>query len=205
MPYYPKTKIQTNLFSNGELIKSSDFSNYVGPYYKLSTGERYVGKDPQALRYPELLIDSVTNTANQNTSTSILLTQRQPAFTTLTTDGNYYQNLKEDYTPKKVPVPFYPQPTDQDYQVGYFTRYFAKKANYVNYIEINQSTFENLSSHNGEYLWQLYETISLPWQISGDIEKVIQINRNIVKLEEKNGFSGLSKFLKEDYIKFYQK
>jgi len=205
MPYYPKTKIQTNLFSNGELIKSSDFSNYIGPYYKLSTGEKYVGKDPQAFRYPELLLDPINVTAAQGTSTSPLITQRQPAFTTLTGSGNYYENLKEDYTPKKVPVPFYPQPTDQDYQVGYFTRYFAKKANSINYTEINQSTFENLSSHNGEYLWQLYKTTSLPWQISGDIEKVFNTNKNIIKLEEKNGFSGLSRFLKEDYIKFYQK
>jgi hypothetical protein len=205
MPYYPKTKIQTNLFSNGELIKSSDFSDYIGPYYKLSTGEKYVGKDPQAFRYPELLLDPISVTATQGISTSPLITQRQPAFTTLTGSGNYYENLKEDYTPKKVPVPFYPQPTDQDYQVGYFTRYFAKKANSINYTEINQSTFKNLSSHNGEYLWKLYKTTSLPWQISGDIEKVFNTNKNIIKLEEKNGFSGLSRFLKEDYIKFYQK
>ena len=48
MPYYPKTKIQTDLFSNGELVKASDLSPYVGPYYKLSTGQRYLGATPQA-------------------------------------------------------------------------------------------------------------------------------------------------------------
>ena len=44
MAYYPKTKIQTNLFTNGELVKTSDLSPYVGSYYKLSTGQKYVGK-----------------------------------------------------------------------------------------------------------------------------------------------------------------
>ena len=62
-----------------------------------------------------------------------------------------------------------------------------------------------MSSHNDEYLWQLYKTTSFPWQISGNIEKVLDTNRKIVKLEEKNGFMGLSLFLKEDYLKFYQK
>jgi len=61
-----------------------------------------------------------------------------------------------------------------------------------------------MSSHNDSYLWQLYKTTSLPWQISGNIENVLNTNRKIIRLEEKNGFNGLSLFLKGDYIKFYQ-
>ena len=49
MPYYPANKIQTNLFSNGELIRLSDLTIYTGPYYKLSNGQAFAGKDPQAL------------------------------------------------------------------------------------------------------------------------------------------------------------
>jgi hypothetical protein len=113
-------------------------------------------------------------------------------------------NLKEQYIPQRIPVPYYPQPTSQDYQVGYFTRYFAKQVNDYKFIEINQTTFENLAEHNGEYLWQLYNVVDIPWQISGNIEKIYRTNRNIVKIEEKNGFKGLSTFLKENYIKFYQ-
>lgn len=42
-----------------------------------------------------------------------------------------------------------------------------------------------------------------PWQISGDVNKVFTTNKNIVEIQEKNNFKGLSKFLRENYLKFY--
>jgi hypothetical protein len=201
MPYYPKTKIQTNLFSNGGLIKASDLSPYVGPYYKLSTGQKYIGINPQARRYPDELIDPLELVS---IPTQGLYTEIQTSLVSTGSINTYVQNLSEIPTSKQVPVPYYPEPSTQDYEIGYFTRYFAKQVNALKFIEINKKTFENMSSHNDAYLWQLYKTTSLPWQISGNIENVINTNRKIVRLEEKNGFNGLSLFLKGDYIKFYQ-
>ena len=201
MPYYPKTKIQTDLFSNGELVKASDLSPYVGPYYKLSTGQRYLGATPQARQYPDELIDPLDLVP---IPTQGLFTEIQTSFVSTGSVNTYIQNLDEIPTNKQVPVPFYPEPTSQEYEIGYFTRYFAKQVNASKFIEINKKTFDNMSSHNDEYLWQLYKTVALPWQISGNIEKVLNTNRRIVKLEEKNGFNGLSLFLRENYIKFYQ-
>jgi len=201
MPYYPKTKIQTNLFSNGGLIKASDLSSYVGPYYKLSTGQRYVGATPQARRYPDELIDLVELVP---VPTQGLFTEIQTSLVSTGSVNTYIQNLDEIPTSKQIPVPYYPEPTSQEYSVGYFPRYFAKQVNAMIFIEIDKKTFDNMSSHNDAYLWQLYKTISLPWQISGNIETVINTNRKVVKLEEKNGFTGLSLFLKENYVKFYQ-
>ena len=74
MPYYPKSKILTNLFSNGEFLRSSDASTYIGPYYKLSDGTKYVGIDPQSLRYPDELLDL---TPPDPTITSEIFTQLQ--------------------------------------------------------------------------------------------------------------------------------
>lgn len=202
MPYYPKTKIQTDLFSNGELVKASDLSPYVESYYKLSTGQKYIGATPQARRYPDELIDPVELVS---VPTQGLFTEIQTSFVSTASVNTYIKNLDEIPTNKKVPVPYYPEPTTQEYNIGYFTRYFAKQVNAVKFIEIDKKTFDNMSSHNDEYLWQLYKTTSFPWQISGNIEKVLDTNRKIVKLEEKNGFMGLSLFLKEDYLKFYQK
>jgi len=201
MPYYPKTKIQTDLFTNGGLAKFSDLSPYIGPYYKLSTGEKYVGKNPQALEYPELLVDLQEYSKSQpNTiATDLALT-----FSNLSELGTYTQNLKTQYASRKLPIPYYPTPTSQNYQVGYFSRYFAKQVNDTKFIEIDQPTFEKLAQHNSEYLWELYNVTSIPWQISENIENIYRTNRNLVRLEEKNGFRGLSLFLKENYIKFYQ-
>ena len=202
MPYYPKTKIQTNLFANGELVQASDLSPYVGPYYKLSTGQKYVGINPQSNRYPEELIDPIE--LGNSLAQEGLYTQLQTSFVTTSSLNTYVQNLELPPTRQRIPIPFYPQPTSQDYQIGYFSRYFAKQANASVFIEVDKSTFENLAEHNSEYLWQLYNVTSIPWQISGNVENVYKTNRNLVRLSEKNGFNGLSLYLKANYIKFYQ-
>ena len=45
--YYPKSQITTDLYANGnELVVKSNSLNYTGYYYKLSTGEMFVGKKP---------------------------------------------------------------------------------------------------------------------------------------------------------------
>lgn len=200
MPYYPKSKIQTNLFSNGEFIRSSNGSTYIGPYYKLSDGTKYVGINPQSLRYPDELLDLTTP---DSAITSEIFTQLQPSTLETLFLDTYSQNIKITPTPQKIPTPFYPQPTNQDYTTGYFSRYFAKQINASIFIEINQLTFQNLSENNSEYLWQLYNVTSIPWQISGNIENIYKTNQNLVKLAEKNGFQGLEFYLKNNYTKFY--
>jgi hypothetical protein len=200
MPYYPKSKIQTNLFSNGEFSRSSNGSTYIGPYYKLSDGTKYVGINPQSLRYPDELLDLTTP---DPTITSEIFTKLQPPTLETLSLNTYSQNIKITPTPQKIPTPFYPQPTNQDYTTGYFSRYFAKQINASIFIEINQLTFQNLSENNSEYLWQLYNVTSIPWQISGNIENIYKTNQNLVKLAEKNGFQGLEFYLKNNYTKFY--
>ncbi len=134
MPYYPKSKIQTNLFSNGEFLRSSDASVYIGPYYKLSDGKKYVGINPQSLRYPDELLDLTTP---DSAITSEIYTQLQTSTLETPFLSTYLQNIKTAPTPQKIPTPFYPQPTDQDYTTGYFDRYFAKQVNAPIFIEIN--------------------------------------------------------------------
>jgi len=45
--YYPKSQIQTNLFSNGFLVNKSTGEIYYGAYYKLFNGKLFTGKTPQ--------------------------------------------------------------------------------------------------------------------------------------------------------------
>ena len=83
-----------------------------------------------------------------------------------------YDSSVTDQTPGTVPLRYSPMPTEDDYNVGEFQRYFAKKTNQNIYIEISEKDFNDLSSQNSRLLWQLYEPISLPWQISGDKDQV---------------------------------
>ena len=201
MPYYPKNRVQTNLFTNGgELVLALTLEPYTGYYYKLYNGQKYAGIDPNSSQYPELLIafsDFIPITPNN-------IIQTELARESLDTNTTYIRNYKTTIVPRRVPTPFYPKPTLNQYITGYFDRYFAKQVNDTNFIEVDKKTYEGISSHSSEYLWELYNITSIPWQLTGDAEKVYNTNRNLVKIQEKNGFNGLSIFLRDNYVKFYK-
>ena len=50
--YYPKSQIQTNLYSNGDLIVLSTKEIYTGYYWTTSGGRSYSGKTPSSLKTP---------------------------------------------------------------------------------------------------------------------------------------------------------
>lgn len=200
MPYYPKNKVQTNLYSNGKsLVDASTLARYTGPYYKLSNGKMYKGATPNTFRYPAEIIDllelvpEVDSTVYSETVASKLGDNV----------NDYVKNLEVKPESKQIPVPFYPKPTPQDYKKGYFVRFFAKQINNFSFIEISKVTYDNLLNHNGSYLWELYYVTEIPWQISGDVHKVYRTNENVVRLQEKGNFKGLSDFLRKNYTKFY--
>ena len=61
--YYPKSKIKTNLYTNGkELVYLSTLENYVGFYYKTYDGKYFSGKSNDDVTSKELIsVISVTN------------------------------------------------------------------------------------------------------------------------------------------------
>ena len=55
--YYPKSQIKTNLYTNGnQYILSTTKEPYIGPYYEISSGDKYTGKNPQD--GPNILLSS---------------------------------------------------------------------------------------------------------------------------------------------------
>lgn len=204
MPYYPKNKIQTNLFTNSDrVVQVSTLEPYTGPYYKLSNGKMYKGATPQSFRYPEEIIDLRNLTRRPDSPVLSKITTLSTPNTNINVVGNYIAALEDKPTPRQIPTPFYPKPTPQEYKRGYITRYFAKQINDYSFIEIDSKTYKNLQQKNSEYLWELYYTAEIPWQISGDVSKVYNTNKRVVEIQEKNKFRGLSVFLRENYLKFY--
>ena len=204
MPYYPKNKIKTNLYTNGpNVFQVSTMESYTGPYYMLSNGQMFKGATPNTFRYPEEIVN-LNNTTPQPTSPVINKTATLSIpNSNVDMIGNYITALEDKPNNRLIPTPFYPQPTPKDYKRGYITRYFTKQINNYSFIEINESTYKNLFQKNSEYLWELYYVTEIPWQISGDINKVYNTNKNIIEIQEKKNFKGLSKFLRDNYIKFY--
>jgi len=53
--------------------------------------------------------------------------------------------------------------------------------------------------------WKTNKTFSLIWELTGDINKVAQTNKNITELtEQKSRAYGLSVYLNENWTQYYK-
>ena len=205
MAYFPKSKIKTNLYTNGgEYIYAKSRANYVGSYYETSNGKKYTGKNPQDL--PNELLVPVSTFFNPEDVGSIddnsIINY---IFSNVELDINFsYPNSNIVTTSRKLPTYNLTLPTDKDKTLGVFTRYFCKKNNELIYIEISKETFNLLRYQDIKIAWDLYSPLSILWQIKGDKEKTYTANKNnITILEQRNKWYGFSKYFKEDYLKYY--
>jgi hypothetical protein len=215
--YFPQSQIKTNLYTNGDefVVKSTD-QNYVGSYWKTSSGQFFSKKNPQDIPYEEL-IESITQPQppEDQISTSILNftnTNISPSSTSYNLD--YSSVRKYDLLRgvdvnqpqvKKIPLYYHPQPTLDDYKLGAFTRYFCKRTNQDIYIEINKETFNGLLNANPEYLFSLYTPFQITWTLTGtSSEEVSKVNLSVVsRIERELKFRGLVRYFK-NYSQFYQ-
>ena len=116
--YIPKSKIETNLFSSGELVIASTGEVYYGPYFKTFQGILYSGKEPND--GPNFILSTAPEESPDYPG---LIDYR------FNSKNSTYSNLTKvsrDSRPP-LPIPFNPQPKDGDYQTGEITRFFAKK------------------------------------------------------------------------------
>ena len=210
MPYYPLSQITSNLYTNG-LEYTTDLNNpsnsYLGYYWKTSDGKYFTGKTPQDTPCVELFVipnleggENGDSTPNQVIINNVTVFEGNP-------EVNTYLKLKNipPTTTTSLPPYYSPQPTQSDYQTGEFRRYFAKKTNELQYIEISEATYALLSSKDPQILWQLYFPFFIPWDIAGTKEQVARTNKNIVELTMKNlKLPRFNDYLKNDYTKYYK-
>jgi hypothetical protein len=193
--YFPESQITPNQYTNGgEFQIKSTGQDYKGYYFITSTGQRYTGRNQNDNPVLELtsLVSNIINT-NPNL----------PEVTTLT--DYTYNNI----IPSSTSIVFKPAynpniPTQQDYQIGEYRRYFCKKTNEIIYLEIDQNTFNKLATQSPDILWQYYLPFFLPWNLTGVKEQVATVNRNIVLLTMKNlPLPQFDAYLKFDFTKYY--
>lgn len=192
MAYYPKSQVKTDLYTYGEeYILSTTRELYTGPYYEVSTGQRFSGKNPQ--QGSNILLLPLPNEANPALSNS---------------SPTQIKSVNTIISPS-LPNRFLPQsnltlPTDQDKQKGQFTRYFCKKTNENLYIEISKTTFTQLSTNSPEIAWDLYAPVSLLWQISGNEEQVYKTNKTFVQsIEQRQKWYGFTQYFQDRFLKYY--
>lgn len=178
MAYIPKNKIQTNLYtSGGEFNLLSSGQDYIGYYHKLYNGKLYTGRTPNDSNIKELIIKPSNDSSSKFTNT--------------------FSSPTIQYDPL--------YPTNQDYQIGEFRRYFSIKRNQAIFTEISKNTYDKFKQQDPQTPWRSYRVFFLTWKLTGDITQVAQINKNIVELTEtREKAFGLGLYLKENWIQYYK-
>lgn len=195
MPYYPKSQITTNLYTNGEEFQLTSPYNqetsspplYVGYYFTTSKGKSYTGKFPgdgdNFLLYP---VESPNNDNNLFSPSPIKIADNDGVNTDEIVSGksigygNYdpIYNKLTSFVPRFVPQYYSPIITQQNRQQGYIDRYFCKKTNEYKYIEISKDDFSKLSTQDSSIAWDLYSPIKIKWNLinpglnSSEIQKI---------------------------------
>jgi hypothetical protein len=207
--YIPKNRLITNLKTNqGEFVYKSTNTSYNGFYWKSYDGKYFTGKNPNDLPSVEIIPQINTNISIDAPT----LTIAPPLINTI--NNNSETDLTFEYIPLKnidittikiLPSQYYPTPTQDDYNLGVFSRYFVVKANENIYLEVNKDTYNNILNQNSDWAWELYTPFSILWTLIGERDTVFITNRNITQLtEQRLKRRGLQEFLKRNYLKFYK-
>jgi hypothetical protein len=217
--YIPKNRLITDLKTNqGEFVYKGTNTPYNGVYWKSYDGKYFTGKNPND--FPSIEIIPQINTDVPINTPSLTIA---PFYTNIINNNeddflefiiNSEIDLISEYIPLKnidiatvklLPSQYYPTPTQDDYNLGVFTRYFVVKANENVYLEVNKDTYNNILNQNPNWAWELYVPFTILWTLTGERDNVFITNRNITQLtEQRLKRRGLQEFLKQNYLKFYQ-
>ena len=192
MKYFPKSRIIENQKANPGKFSNSKGDDYTGPYYTTFDGKTFTGANP-AKGFSNPIIPYIL-----------------PDFT------NSNEFIAEDY--KQIaknppnyslldPTPFTPKPTSQNYLEGKITRYIARQKGGTQFkvMEIDKTTFDDMTKQRGEINHSVWRAISIQWQISGPLNDelvngikvrpgIIDTNQKILDQAEKN-FIGIKQYL----------
>jgi hypothetical protein len=208
MPYYPSSQVKTNLYTNGgEFVTKLGNVSYTGFYWKTSSGKYFSGKTPQDSNIIEIIIPP-NSPGNDDPGPLVYGTSNTSIINSSLITNSYLSISYPKYSPelsRAQPLYTLPTVTDQNYQQGYFTRYFCKKTNEFAYLEIDKDTYDKLKKKDPKILHQLYKPFELKWQLTGNKEMVYKTNKNLVDTVMRDQkMYLLNKYLKENYTQFWK-
>ena len=169
MAYLPKSKVNIKEASQGEFIFKKNKKPFEGKYLELSNGKYHAGTD--TINLGSELIKAVEESSNNQMGSSF--------------DVKKYNILipkKKKFLKNTKTIPINKTtPTEEDYQRGYYRRYFARRINQPKgYIEVNLNTVNKLQK-KVDYDYNLYEVGSIIWALKNGTRKT---NNNNLRLSE---------------------
>lgn len=216
--YYPKSQISTNLYTPGnELENAFTGENYIGYYFKTSSGRYKSGKTPQSPVSTDLVLQKIPKgyVSPNLIKDNQLLAQSQNLISNTSIEtkpeyiyGPYFEISSVDYLSKDLtsPVNNVIYPTEKDYTNEQYQRYLLKKSNNAIFKEVNKQTYDLYVKKDQTVQYDLYYPIKFLWTIAGKSKnKVANINYNILKLTEKRTRAfGLLKYFKNRLTEYYK-
>lgn len=177
--YYPEGSIQKGLYTEGGEWMTDNGDEWVGQYHRYTnTGEIYT----QPVYVKDVSIKLVP------------LYRLNEQLAKNTFQYNVLKEVVEDYEQNLVvPDPHLFQPTQEDYDNSFATRYFYKRKGSTIINEVSEDGFGELES-------VYYQKIELKWKIAGPLndtpeEKgIIDTNKRTIMLYQ-NVFLGLERYL----------
>jgi len=223
MTYIPKNKIEINLYTDGsEFVYAKDKSKpYTGYFHRLFTGKTYTGQNQYDIPIEEIIpfVPTVNPTSYndeyvKNSNNVIYNIYTNPSVVNsnyVYSTSSFEYALKKDellnFIPRKVPTKTVSFPTKDDYNNGYFIRYFAYNLLLSSFFETDKNTFDDWQKNSSDlsYATDVFSLYSVTWNLIGDIESVFNSNKQTVDFIQKNSnIPGLDSFLKFNFLQFYQ-
>ena len=159
--YYTADEITNNLYTSGSEYMTENNIEYSGLYHKYITGEVFTGP-----------------TWNSKLSKKLYV------YKDVTSKNSIYQKLKPLNLSYDLPRSSNIEITKDQYNLGVIDRYFIKKYNSLDILEIDKSQYSKLVEKKIDPT--MYFAIVIPWQISGPIEDTVINNVLVPGIRNKN-------------------
>jgi len=201
--YYPKSQIQPNLYTSGNeyALKTTPNNSYTGYYYKTSSGRYYTGKTPED--GGNFVLIPIKREGDDYEGEDL---QSLPELTPQPIIPAYFVPTPTTSPPRERFLPSYnsTKPTEKDYDLGEYQRYFCKKNNELLYLETDTDTYNKLVSNDPKIASDLYTPINTPWTITGGKQTTFDTNKNIITLIERNQkWYGFTNYFQDRFLQYH--
>ena len=211
--YFPKSQVKTNLYTNGgeySFVGSTD--PYKGYYYQTSNGKYFSGRTPNESPSVELIKIPIKilppNLDEPETILGIIIPLGNLPVDDYYSIENGYANstrLNFNQNAPSPPKQSYPVLTENDYKLGEFQRYFLKKGNETQFLEISLEDYRKYVSQDSDIMFELYVPIQINWILTGEKEQVYKVNQSIVaRAEREQNLPGFTQYFRDRFTQFYK-
>tara|TARA_Y100000389_G_scaffold136289_1_gene133846 strand:+ start:3553 stop:4425 length:873 start_codon:yes stop_codon:yes gene_type:complete len=203
--YYPKSQIETNLYTPGSAFTTiADGKEYIGNYWRTSKGLYYTGENPQDVNIREL----AKNYEYNSPSGKVLSdgNDDEPVYIDYPmADTAYVRVSGQKVYSKDNVVDIVPFPTELNYTNKNFERYFLKRTTNYQYTETDNLNYNLMVNKNPKVQFELYNPIKLSWRICGKLLDVYKQNYNTIQHNGKiYNWIKFDLFFKNRYARYFK-